>query len=101
LDEAHDSGRIGVLEALEKEANALATKLNAGECTQHKGSSCIREEEGRPLRRSETDKGWVRRPYSAYDPERMCHECAACWHANMARVCLLDAIRRIQIARRP
>ena len=40
--------------------------------------------------------GWTRRPFSAYDPNRMCSTCAAYFHVEMAaqilhRIYCLDA----------
>lgn len=83
---------INELEKLEKQANDLAMRLNEGRCREHEGSSCIRAEETRPLDKRERSRGWEMRPYYAYDPGRMCHGCAACWYANMARLRLLDAL---------
>jgi len=94
------------LKALEEQANALAMALNKldAPCTEVARSradtgtaSCLAAEEYRPLDRAERAKGWSCRPYWAYQPARMCDTCAARWHANMARLALLDAIRRDQI----
>lgn len=47
-------------------------------------NSCIQREDERPLTKKERDEGWTRRPFSTFDPDRMCLSCAAYWHAEMA-----------------
>lgn len=65
-------------------------------CTEDTGAgACIAKEEDRPLTRQEKAKGWARRPWSAYDPARLCDACAAYWFAGM--VCVsLESIQRRQ-----
>lgn len=100
MDEAHGK-RIEALQGLEKKCEELAQELNKGECRQHgPETSCLRLEEERPLTREEREKGWSRRPYWAYDPQRMCRGCAACWHGNMAMLAMHDEVRLVQIAAR-
>lgn len=98
------------LKEIEARCNALATDLGKGDCVRGKRTittdsnvresnvvevhSCIQAEEYRPLSNREVRNGWTRRPYDHYDPDRMCDECAACWHVNCARICLLNEIRR-------
>ncbi len=46
--------------------------------------SCIQLEDKRPLTKEEKAKGWERRPYYGYDPEKMCAVCAAGWYVELA-----------------
>lgn len=79
------------LEALAASARALANRLFSGrpECSNRE--SCLRAEEVRPLTAQERGWGWARRPFSAYDPARLCRGCAAYWHAEMAAQLLHEA----------
>lgn len=90
------------LKELEERANQLAVDLGKNEiapCRNGKKSpSCIHVEETRPLTRAEKKQGWGRRPFYGYEPRNMCDACAAYWHASMVRICLLDLIRRDEIA---
>lgn len=65
-------------------ANALFNMPCAHQGGNPKRERCMTLEEFRPLTRKERADGWDRRPFSAYDPERMCGECRAYWHAEMA-----------------
>lgn len=47
-------------------------------------SSCIEEEGSRPLTKAEVNRGWCRRPFWAYDVDRMCNSCLAYFHAERA-----------------
>jgi hypothetical protein len=97
------------LETLAKDARALANDLfrQLGEeaildCRTPAGTAtCLQREEARPLTREEKRLGWARRPFSAYQPERLCGGCAAYWFAEMAaqqlhRLHCLDAREKAQ-----
>ena len=58
--------------------------------------SCLQQEERRPLTKEEKSHGWERRPFFAYDSERMCAACAAYYHAERAAQ-LLHQIHCIQV----
>lgn len=45
---------------------------------------CISAEANRPLTPEEQARGMVSRPYSDYDPGRMCLPCVAFWFASQA-----------------
>lgn len=66
-------------------ANALFRSEEAA-CSQPQ--SCIEAEGGRPLTPAERRDGWTRRPFWAYQPERMCGGCRAYFHAQRAAQCL-------------
>lgn len=78
-----------------KLAATLTAKLGCALpcCTHLKGdTTCIVVEQHRKLTKEELAKGWVYRPFSYYDPDRLCLICAAYWHAALAR----DALFRFQ-----
>jgi hypothetical protein len=57
------------------------------------GDACTMQEEERPLTRAEKAKGWARRPFYAYDHDRMCSACRAYWYLSMAELSLSDIHR--------
>ena len=64
------------LETIRNKARELANAIFASPdlvCTQD--NHCIHKEEERPLTKKEVDLGWTRRPFWAYDPDRMCSAC--------------------------
>lgn len=66
-------------------ANALFSDDEVA-CSQQAGGqpSCVQKEEDRPLTKEEKRKDWARRPFFAYDPDRMCAGCRAYFFAEMA-----------------
>lgn len=48
------------------------------------GKSCLMIEEERPLTSQERAKGWARRPFYAYDDNKLCNGCCSYWHAERA-----------------
>jgi hypothetical protein len=76
------------LESLSKRARDLANELfgtDGMECRRvGNGPTCIMLEDKRSLTKHERSLGWARRPFSAYDPDRMCCSCVAYWHAELA-----------------
>jgi hypothetical protein len=103
------------LEALAKDARDLANDLfrQCGEeaildCGTPAGTpTCLQREEARPLTREEKKLGWARRPFSAYEPGRLCGGCAAYWYAEMCAQqlhrlhCLAARAEAQERARRP
>ena len=89
--------------AHELASDLLSTEAAPCSCESSAVSSCITNEETRPLTRSEKSKGWARRPFSAYDPSKMCLACAAYWHASMCSNALHDmkVIKQRNDAERP
>ncbi len=74
------------------DARTLASVLFKGPCSDVVNDKrCFDREEHRPLTRAEKDKGWARRPFSAYDPDKMCRGCAAYFHAECAALRLDEA----------
>lgn len=53
-------------------------------CPCHRDVSCLRTEDERPLNYKERAMGWARRPFNAYDTDRLCLSCRAYWHLSMA-----------------
>lgn len=47
---------------------------------------CLQGEAERPLTRAELEKGWVARPFFAYDPDRMCCGCRAYFFLSLSDV---------------
>lgn len=45
---------------------------------------CLKSEDSRPLTKEEKAQGLVRRPFCAYDAERLCLGCRAYFYAEMA-----------------
>ena len=75
--------------SLKDAARQLANELFSTEsvpCSEmgHGKPSCLTVEEDRPLTRAEKLQGWTRRPFSAYDPDRLCGGCRSYWYAEMA-----------------
>jgi hypothetical protein len=67
-------------------ANELFKVAEGGpyECCQPPGTSCLMKEEERPLTRQEKYNGWARRPFWAYDTQKLCNACRAYWCVEMA-----------------
>lgn len=86
---------------LETAVNDIAVELMGpiAPCHHYEDYSCVRKESKRLLSIEEKEKkrNWGQRPFYGYDPSRMCSACAAYWHASMARLCLLDEMRRDEI----
>lgn len=82
------------LEQMAKDARELANELFSTEearCVEQKTSadqsfvSCIQKENDRKLTGTEIEEnGWARRPFYAYDPERMCSGCRAFYYTELA-----------------
>ena len=49
--------------------------LDCNQQTPADGRSCLTREEERPLTRAEKAKGWVHRPFFAYDENKLCNGC--------------------------
>lgn len=60
-------------------SNDLLPCIGLGE----EDGSCLQKEEARSLTRKEVANGWARRPFWAYDQERLCPNCLAYWHADL------------------
>jgi hypothetical protein len=54
------------------------------------GQSCITKEEERSLDSGEKFLGWSKRPFSAYNPAKLCRGCCAYWHAERAAQLLFE-----------
>ncbi len=79
------------LEEMRDLSRKLASELFSTKdlpCTQT--ARCLQAEEGRKLTREEMKRGWTRRPFNAYDPEKMCNNCRAYWFAEMLAQSLHD-----------
>lgn len=74
------------LEQLMTQARWISEVLGRNEpaqCSKGEPPSCVEAEGERTLTRVERGRGWSMRPFSAYDPERMCGSCRAYWFASM------------------
>lgn len=61
-------------------------------CTQlGHDENCIQREGKRDLTKAEKRDGWTMRPFSAYDPQRMCYTCRAYWYACLTTQTLVEA----------
>lgn len=73
-------------ELARKLANELFNTDEAPCCrlTSKEPQSCLALEDIRPLTRQEKAQGWVRRPFWAYNPQKLCMGCQAYWHTERA-----------------
>lgn len=73
-------------EEIVKEVEALAAKLlKEPLCYEDDAEgSCIHREEERAPTKAEAREGMVRRPFYAYDPDRLCLSCRAYWRVSLA-----------------
>lgn len=77
-------------EAARQLANDLFRNENELVCAnqktdnQEEGKSCLQKEEERKLTAKEVRDGWTRRPFWAYDHNKMCNACQAYWLVEMA-----------------
>ena len=73
--------------ALADRARSLSNDLFGSDvpCTNIKDErSCIMQEEDRPLTREEKRHDWTRRPFWAYDTDKMCRGCRIYFFAERA-----------------
>ncbi len=75
-------------EARQKAAELVALLVEYPECAEVASGDrelhCLTREAKRDLTRAELSRGWARRPYDAYDTDRLCLACRALWYAQMA-----------------
>ncbi len=76
-------------DACQKAAELVAALVDYPECVEVGGGNqelhCLTRESRRELTRAEVSRGWSRRPYDAYDSDKLCLSCRSLWYAQMAR----------------